>query len=367
MNFDKLKLIPILLLIFFLFSTSFKNIKKSYSSLFSPLNSKTIKPSVITETTLTDTDDPAIWVNRNKPEKSLIIGTDKDSQNGGLYVFNLEGKIDSKRTVTGLKRPNNVDVAYDFIFKNDLIDIAVATERNRNCIRVFSLPDMKAIDGGGIEVFVDEEQRQPMGVALYMRSSDKKVFAIISRKSGPSHNYLEQYLLYDDGLGVVKGKLVRKFGDFSGKQEIEAVAIDNELGYIYYSDEKAGIRKYFADPEKGNEELAFFGQEDFKRDQEGISIYRVTDSTGYIIVSDQQANRFNIYPREGVDNTPHKHEKITSVYLSTIYSDGSEVTNVSLPGFPNGMFVAMSDDKTFQLYSWKEIAEKYGLKVARID
>lgn len=50
-------------------------------------------------------------------------------------------------------------------------------------------------------------------------------------------------------------------------------------------------------------------------------------------------------------------------------SDGSEVTNVNLrPKFPNGMFVKMSGDKTFQIYSWDVIigknllsTENYGL------
>jgi hypothetical protein len=33
------------------------------------------------------------------------------------------------------------------------------------------------------------------------------------------------------------------------------------------------------------------------------------------------------------------------------------VTNVALnEKFPAGLFVAMSDDKTFQFYSWKDIA-----------
>ncbi|KUG26296.1 phytase [hydrocarbon metagenome] len=57
------------------------------------------------------------------------------------------------------------------------------------------------------------------------------------------------------------------------------------------------------------------------------------------------------------------------VDVSTNNSDGCEVTNVNLgPNFPNGMFVAMSDDKTFHIYNWDDIigknvlsTEKYGL------
>ena len=42
------------------------------------------KPAVITEATLNDTDDPAIWINPANPEASLIIGTDKGDSTGGL-------------------------------------------------------------------------------------------------------------------------------------------------------------------------------------------------------------------------------------------------------------------------------------------
>lgn len=322
-----------------------------------------LKPAVVTEKVLDDSDDPAIWICAADKNKSLIIGTDKHKDKGGLFVFDLKGKIDSSRSVTGMKRVNNVDVAYGLKLGNAYVDIAVATERDRNSIRVFGLPGMKPIDGGGIEVFGGEADRLPMGIALYKRSSDKSIFAIVGRKSGPADGYLEQYLLSDNGEGKVVGKLVRRFGAYSGKKEIEAIAVDNELGYVYYSDEQFGIRKYHADPDKGNEALGLFGQGQFAADNEGISIYKFADGTGYILVSDQGANKFNIYPREGQSGNPHQHPLLASIPFSTDESDGSEVTSVSLPGFEGGLFVAMSTDKTFQYYRWLDIAKKAGLRI----
>ncbi|WP_153796917.1 phytase [Foetidibacter luteolus] len=327
-------------------------------------DSNAVKPAVVTEKVLTDSDDPAIWISPTNKDSSIIVGTDKDDANGGLYVFGLNGKIDSARTVAGLKRMNNVDIAYGLQLCGQRTDIAVATERDRNCIRIFSLPAMQAIDGGGIEVFKGETERLPMGIALYTRPADSAIYAIVGRKSGPAEGYLEQYLLKDSGNGQVTAQLVRKFGKYSGKKEIESIAVDNDLGYVYYSDEQTGIRKYYADPAKGNEELAMFGQGQFKEDNEGISIYKLTDNTGYILVSDQAANRFNVYAREGDAGNPHSHKLLVSIPVSTNQSDGSDVTSVSLPGFEGGLFVAMSTDKTFQLYRWKDIAEKAGLKTA---
>lgn len=306
-----------------------------------------------------DSDDPAIWINRTDLQKSLIIGTDKGGEagDGGLFVFDLRGNlVDSVRP---LKRPNNVDVAYGLMLNGNKVDIAVCTERMANAIRVFTVPELKAVDNGGIPVFVNEPDslRDPMGVALYSNPADGKIYAIVGRKTGPTDgNYLWQYLLADDGTGNVKATLVRKFGFYSGKKEIESIAVDNELGYVYHSDEMHGIHKSYAHPDSSNTELALFGTADFTEDVEGISIYKFDDGTGYIVVSDQQANRFNIYPREGAAGKPNDHARIRYVNTSTVESDGSEVTSVALPGFPHGLFVAMSDDRTFQFYGWESLA-----------
>ncbi|MBZ4191851.1 phytase [Niabella beijingensis] len=319
-----------------------------------------LKPAVVTDSTDFDTDDPAIWINPADASKSLVIGTDKET-GGGLFVFDLNGKIVNK--FTGMKRPNNVDIAYGFSYNGQLIDIAVATERETNKIRVFSLPELKPVDNGGLDVFTDTPERSPMGIALYTRPSDHAIFAIVGRKTGPADGYLYQYRL-TDSAGQLNAMLVRKFGKYSGKKEIESIAVDNEPGYVYYSDEQYGVHKYYADPDKkDNTELALFGQSDFKEDIEGISIYKSTDSTGYLLISNQQANTFVVYKREGTNGRVHEHHKIAEIPLSTIESDGSDVTSINLgERFPKGLFVAMSNGKVFHYYDWSDIARKGGLQ-----
>lgn len=318
-----------------------------------------IKPVIITEPAIHDTDDPAIWINPQDPAKSLIIGTDKNVD-GALYVYDLAGKIIQDKVVKGIKRPNNVDIEYGLILNNKAVDIAVTAERLENRIRVFSLPDMQAVDNGGIPVFEGEVQRDPMGIALYKRPTDRAIFAIVGRKTGPTDgSYLWQYLLEDNGLGLVKATLVRKFGIWSGVKEIEAIAVDDKLGYVYYSDENVGVRKYPADPDapQANMELALFCDTGIVQDQEGISIYEVDDSTGYILVSDQEINEFHIFKREGEPDNPHQHNLIKVIKVSTTSSDGSDVTSMTLnKKFPGGLFVAMSDERTFHYYSWTDIA-----------
>jgi 3-phytase len=306
-----------------------------------------ISPTLISEQTLHDTDDPAIWIHKSNSEESLVFGTDKDEINGGIYAFNLDGEIVKSKSITGLSYPNNVDIAYDFKLNDSTkTDILIFTEREKNQIRLFSIPDMKPLDNGGFSVFEDEtdfQNRRPMGIALYSQPISNEIFAIVSRKIGPLKNYLYQYQLVSDSLGV-RTKLVRTFGDFSGKKEIEAIAVDNELGFVYYSDEMHCIRKYYADPRQGDEELGCFGSENFKRDIEGISIAKYENDTGFLIVSDQQAHSFSIFDRK--TNT-----FIKQINLGTTETDGCEVTTVPLGNiFSTGLFVSMNDDKTFYFH-----------------
>ncbi len=314
-----------------------------------------IAPDVITEKTINDTDDPAIWVNPKDASKSIVFGTDKET-NGGVYAFDLEGKIITDKSITGIKRPNNVDLVYGLQLNDSVkTDIIAFTERERNQIRLFSVPDMKPLDNGGYPVFSDEtdtELKLPMGIALYKSPQDGTVYAIVGRKSGPSEGYLYQYKLNPDSSGSVNAELVRKFGNFSEKKEIEAIAVDHEMGYIYYSDEQHCIRKYYAEPSKGDQELSCFGGGYFKSDIEGIAIATYENGEGYLIVSNQQQGEFNIFSRQ--DNS-----FVKAVNLSTLETDGCDVVTVPLNStFSSGLFVAMNDEKNFFFYN----LEKLGLK-----
>jgi 3-phytase len=320
-----------------------------------------VHPRIITEPAKHDTDDPAIWINPADPAKSLVLGTDKNSD-GALLAYDLAGRIVHRGT--GLQRPNNVDLVTGFKLGGRLVDLAVVTEREQRRLRVFTLPDLAVADRGDLVVFGGDPERAPMGVALYRRPRDGAVFAIVGGKSGPADGYLAQYRLEDDGAGQVKMTLVRQFGRYSGKAEIEAIAVDAALGYVYYSDETFGVRKYAVDPDapEASRELACFGTTGFESDHEGISIYQHTDGTGYILVSDQQAHRFQIFPREGAPGRPHEHARLKSFDVAAIESDGSEVTATALPGFPGGLFVAMSEGKVFHFYAWDDVAKAAGLK-----
>lgn len=323
-----------------------------------------LENTVATEKVGDDPDDPAIWVHSSDPEKSLILGTDKADAQGALYVFGLDGKV--RQRISGLDRPNNVDVEYGVMLAGRPVDIAVLTERNQRRLRVYKIDPNGAglsevSSSGGVPVFEGQsgEQAAPMGIALYRRPGDGAVFAIVGRKTGPRDGYLWQYRLEDDGSGKIKGTKVREFGRFSGSGEIEAIAVDDTLGYVYYADEGDGIHKWHADPNRAgaNVELAHFGREDFKNDREGIAVYARPDGTGYIICTDQVSSNseYRVYRREGKPDNPHDHSELVAVLRGDADStDGIEATSSPLTAqFPKGLLVVMnSAGRNFLVYAF---------------
>lgn len=305
---------------------------------------------VVTEKTLHDTDDPAIWVNPKDASKSIVFGTDKNTE-GAVYAFDLDGKIIESKTIRHLKRPNNVDLEYGFQINDSTeVDVIAFTEREKQQIRLFSVPDMKPLDQGGFPVFDDVNEHEanlPMGIALYKSPKTNNLYAIVGRKTGPENGYLYQYHLTSDSLGV-HSRLVRKFGQFSGKKEIEAIAIDDEASIVYYSDEGHCIRKYYAEPSKGDKEIYCFGGEYFKEDIEGIAIAKYSEKS-FLIVSNQQAHTFNIFDLK-------TNAFIKEINLGTLETDGCEVTTIALGDkFPNGLFVSMNDEKNFFFHDLEKL------------
>ena len=327
-----------------------------------------VQPAVQTESAGDDADDPAIWVHPKDASRSLVIGTNKAAApRGALVVYGLDGRI--RQRIDGLDRPNNVDVKHGLKLAGRRADIAVTTERYQKRLRVFRIDEKTGMledvsSGGGIPVFEGREGRgrEPMGIALYLRPRDGAVFAIVSPKEGPLDGYLEQYLLEDDGAGKVKGRKVREFGAFSGAGEIEAVAVDDELGYVYYADEDVGIRKYHADPDHplARKELALFGRAGYEGNREGLAIYATGKGKGYLISTDQVKgnSRYLLYRREGTAADPHDHSGVVAVIEGGADStDGIEAVSQALGrAWPKGMLVAMnSAGKNFFLYNWAEI------------
>jgi 3-phytase len=282
----------------------------------------------------------------------------------------MDGQI--RQVISGIDRPNNIDVEYGLQLGGKRFDIAVVTERLARQLRIFRIEptDGRLVDIGAVPVLQGQpgEAGAPMGIALYRRPRDGATFAIVAPKEGPRQGYLWQYRLADGGAGRVGATLVRRLGNFSAtsirdENEIEAVAVDDALGYLYYSDEADGIHKWHADPDHADaaRELAHFARTGFRGDREGIAIYALPDGTGYIVVTDQidEDSEYHLYPREGAAGNPHDHSREIAVLRGGAdATDGIEISSRPLgPGLPSGVLVAMnSGPRNFLVFRWQDIA-----------
>jgi 3-phytase len=336
-----------------------------------PKNVVSIEAAYGTAALSADPDDPAIWVHPTEERRSLIIGTMKvAAPAGAIVVFGLDGQI--RQLIPGIDRPNNVDVEYGFPLSGRSIDLVVATERLKRQLRVFAVDpaEGRLVDMGGIPILAGQEGENgaPMGIALYRRTRDNAMFVIVAPKAGPREGYLWQYQLLETAPGRIGVRFVRRFGHFSGgtvraENEIEAVAVDDALGYVYYADEAAGIHKWHADPDRpdAGRELALFGQTGYRGDREGIAIYTVADGTGYVVCTDQLdgASEYHVYRREGSRENPHDHTQELAVFRGGAdATDGLEISSQPLgPAFPHGVMVAMnSTARNFLVFDWQPLA-----------
>lgn len=316
-----------------------------------------------------DPDDPAIWINHADPRRSLVLGTMKvAAPDGALAVFGLDGRLHD--LIKGPDRPNNVDVEYGLSLGGRPTDIAILTERAGRRLRAYAiaedgsgLRDVSSVTLTSVLAGAKGLQGAPMGIGLYRRPRDGAIFAIVAPKAGPTKDYLWQYRLEDDGAGRVAARFVRRLGNFSGGGEIEAVAVDDDLGYVYYADENAGIHKWHADPDhpEAARELAVFGGTGYAGDREGLGVYTRADGTGYIVSVDQlpRDSMFTLYRREGEPGRPHDHSRIVLRFSGGAdATDGVDVTSTPLgPEFPAGLFVAMnSRARNFLMYGWSAVA-----------
>lgn len=303
-------------------------------------------PATVTEPVRNDSDDPAVWVHATKPERSLILGTNKkDGDGGALVVFGLDGKI--QRTISGIHRPNNVDVEYGFPLGGRRVDLAVVTERGRTRLRIFAIdPSGKLSDvTGNTQLFVNDQgsEREPMGVGLYRDAKTGNIDAIVSRKSGPSQGYLGRFRLVARG-GKVDVRDLGRLGSFSGDGEIESLVVDDATQTVYYSDELHGIRSVRLDGSRAR----VFGRGIYRGDREGLAML-----DGHLMSTDQikGGSRLLAYHVNSTD------EPLTVFNTGADDTDGIDICARPLgPRYPEGIFVAMnSRGKNFWIYDLRTL------------
>lgn len=308
-------------------------------------------------------DDPAIWVHPTAPQKSRIIGTDKQS---GIVVYDLAG---NQVQFDEVGRPNNVDVRYGFSLGGAAVDIAATENRTDNKIVVYTIDaetgELTRADDGQIQA-----SREVYGFGLYHSRGTGKYYAFVGSKAG----VVEQFELMDDGNGKVAGKSVRTI-PVGG--QVEGIVADDVLGFVYIGEEEKGLWKFPAEPDQPAEGklVSVIGPDQpiRKPDLEGVTIYYSTEETGYIICSSQGMNEYVVLKREGENEHVCTFRIVDGETIDGAQeTDGLDVTSAPLgPRFPKGIFVVQDgmngeSKQNFKVVPWQRIANQGGLAVSTL-
>lgn len=301
-------------------------------------------------------DDPAVWVNPKDPSKSTIIATNKG---GGILVYDLHGKeLYSYKA----GRPNNVDVRYNFKLGEKKVDIVAATDRDLGGILMYTVnPKTGELTEASARPLLCKMPKV-YGFSLYHSVKTDKYYAMVVGYKGE----FEQYELLDNGNGKIDAKLVRTFqvGSIS-----EGMVADDELGYVYISEENVGVWKYGAEPDTGNTRIQVdsVGKGHLIADVEGLTIYYAHDGKGYLIASSQGDNSYNVYKRGGNNDFIGSFSIEDGKIDGTYDTDGIDVIGLNLgKEYPNGFFIAQDGEnldgdkqrnQNFKLVRWEKIAK----------
>lgn len=315
-----------------------------------------VEPVFSTDPTAGNADDPAIWIHPTQPERSVIIGSDKDA---GIYVYDMTG-----REIQHLEQgtaTNNVDVRYGINLAGQIVDIVAANLRDAGKLAVFKV-NPNYSNGDVLTQIADKNssgndiQSDSYGFTLYKRKSDGSLYVFERPKSG---GVVRQHLVTDDGTANgVKVTAVRDLNYDGGTAE--GYCADDELGYVYIAEESDGIHKYYADPDQNSDRLLFFAQDDgISGDREGLSLYACTDGTGYLVLSSQGNSMVKIYERQGDNRFVKTVEGLDHRGSGDLGTDGLDVSSAAAPpNLPNGFLVVHDEDAArYHVYDWAAVAE----------
>jgi 3-phytase len=325
----------------------------------------------LTETAPVETDgdsadDPAIWVDRNDPSRSIIIGTQKQS---GLYVYDLQGRV-LQFLPDG--RMNNVDVRDNFRLGAQDISLVTASNRTTDGIAIYRVDSasrrlIDVADGVQPTGFLD-----PYGLCMYRSARSGDTYVFINGDDGD----IRQYRLNDSGNGRVRATPVR---DIPFASQTEGCVADDETGVLYVAEEDVGLWRISAEPDGGTTPTSIItvaANEALKDDLEGIGLYDLGDGRGYLVLSSQGNNTYAVFRREGANEYVGTFAVLADPARGIdgiSETDGLEVLSANLGGpYAGGIFVAQDgrniapqEHQNFKLVPWSAIAEALGLDTRR--
>jgi 3-phytase len=253
-------------------------------------------------------DDPALWINKKDPDRSVVFGTNKK---GGIYAYDASGNEIFYYQVGEI---NNIDVRQDILAGNQRLDVLGGSNRTDNSIVLYQIDS-----SGNLKALLDQnfiintnEIDEVYGFCLY-KKPDQSLSVVINGKNGMINGY--------DLVKENTELSLNKTSTWKINSQPEGMVADDELGVLYVGEEENGIWRI--DLRSSGIPVII---EDSKKssnpfmvpDLEGLAIYYGDKQEGFLLASVQGSFSYALFDRTG-----------TNRYLgSFIIPDGMEIDGV---------------------------------------
>jgi len=170
----------------------------------------------------------------------------------------------------------------------------------------------------------------------------------------------------------VTGEPVR---DIPVGSQAEGCVADDVHAALYVAEEDVGLWKYSAEPDGGTDRTSLDTTDDAGRltdDVEGVALFDAGDGNGYIVASNQGANNYAIYRREGNNDFVgffHIVANVAAGIDGASETDGLDVSSANFGGVlsdgllvvQDGRNIAPEQRQNFKYVAWRDIAEALGI------
>ena len=312
-------------------------------------------------------DDPALWFDKEHPEKSLVIATNKK---GGLLAYDLKGT--EIQFIKG-NEVNNVDIRQDIKGADGhYYDIAAASNRELNTIALYTISNKLAKKPINV-LEVIGEHRHPEAPELATdiskiyglcmgQSADGIPYVYVNGKSGE----IEQWRINVNN-GKATGDLVRKL---KVATQPEGCVVDDKTQTLYVGEEDVAIWSFDA-RENGSTAASLFvaiDDENIVADIEGVTLYQ-TEEESFLLASIQGSNTYAVFDLNDGGKYLQNFAVIgddSKGVDGASDTDGIHATSLNLgPDYPKGVFLAqdwynLSDkyqplNQNFKIVDWRDI------------
>ena len=308
-------------------------------------------------------DDPAIWLNPQDADKSLVIGTNKQA---GLLVYGLDGSLIQQLDDGEM---NNVDLRDNVALGSDRITLVAATNRSSNTVALYALdnstPDSPLTkltatgsntQDGELLSAVDEVY----GLCLYQ--DDVATYVYLNGKDG----HIEQWQIG----GTAKAPTGEKVRTLSVASQPEGCVADDASHTLYVGEEDVGIWSFDARATGASTATSIdkVGKGNLTADVEGLTVY-ADGSRKWLIASSQGDNSYAVYDMNDNHKVLGRFALLANDSAGvdgTMDTDGIAAASGNLGSlYPQGIFVAQdfnnvdsgysSENQNFKFASMAEI------------